>query len=83
MGLVTRMAFRLSPSISMSLSSSVDDPVVVNVTVPASSTSKVSVTVTGGSLTGLMMILTVTIVEETVPSLIRYPKVSEVVSEPS
>ena len=69
MGGVTPIAVRLSPSESVSLSSRVDDPLAVRVTVPASSTFRVSLTVRGISLTGLMVMVIVTVFPSTVPSL--------------
>ena len=53
----------------MSLSSRVDDPLAVRVTVPASSKVSVSLTVRGMSLTGLIVMLIVTVFPSTVPSL--------------
>ena len=67
----------------MSLSNKVDDPVVVSVTVPASSTLRVSATVTGGSLTGFIVIVIVTVFPSTVPSFTLYENVSDVVFDPS
>ena len=55
MGEVTPIAVKLSPSESVSLSSRVDDPLAVRVTVPASSTFSVSLTVKGISLTGFIV----------------------------
>ena len=46
----------MSPSISESLSSKVDDPEFVSVTVPASFTTRVSLTVNGRSLTAFKLI---------------------------
>ena len=69
MGGVTPIAVKLSPSESVSLSSRVDDPLAVRVTVPASSTVRVSLTVRGISLTGLMVMVIVTVFPSTVPSL--------------
>jgi len=66
----TAMAVKLLPSISESLSSREDDPVAVSVTVPASSTCMVSLTVIGGSLTGLMLIVMVTVFPSSDPSLV-------------
>ena len=66
----------------MSLSSRVDDPLAVRVTVPASFTVRVSLTVVGISLTGLIVMVTVTVFPSTVPSLDLYLKVSVVVLDP-
>ena len=64
-GGVTPIAVKLSPSESVSLSSRVDDPLAVRVTVPASSTVSVSLTVRGMSLTGLIVMVIVTAVSYT------------------
>ena len=77
------MAESASPSMSVSLPNNVDEPEEVSDTVPASITFSKSITVTGGSLTGIMLIVTVTGLLNAVPSLMRYVKVSVVVSEPS
>ena len=55
-GEFTITALNISPSISESLSSKLDDPEFVNVTVPASSTNRVSLTVKGRSLIGFKLI---------------------------
>ena len=53
----------------MSLSKRVDDPLAVRVTVPASSTLRVSLKVRGISFTGLIVMVIVTVFPSTVPSL--------------
>jgi len=63
------MAVRLFPSGSISLSKRVDEPGAVWVTVPASSTTRVSLTVIGASLIGLMLMVMVTVFPSSVPSL--------------
>ena len=57
-----------SPSESLSLSSRVEEPVVVRVTVPASSTTRLSPTAIGGSLIGLIVMVMVTVFPSAVPS---------------
>ena len=55
------MAVKVSPSASVSLANRVAEPMVVRVTVPASSTVMVSLTVSGASLTGLIVMVMVTV----------------------
>ena len=59
----------MSPSGSISLANRLDAPPVVTVTVPASFTLRVSLTVVGLSLTGLIVIVTVTVFPLIKPSL--------------
>ena len=70
-GELTPIATRVSPSASVSLSSRDDPPPEVMVTVPASSRIRVSLptTVTGGSFTGVIEIVTVTVFPSRKPSL--------------
>ena len=63
------IAVSASPSASVSLASRVWDPEAVRVTVPASSTVRVSLTVRGGSFTGLMVMVTLTVLPLMNPSL--------------
>ena len=70
-GELTPIATRVSPSASVSLSSSDVPPPEVIVTVPASSRIRVSLPtiVTGGSLIGLIVMVTVAALPLLVPSL--------------
>ena len=70
-GELTPIATRESPSASVSLSSSDVPPPEVIVTVPASSRTRVSLptTVTGGSFTGVILMVTVTVFPFIYPSL--------------
>ena len=60
-----------------------EEPVDVRDTVPASSTLIVSDTVFGVSLTGLIVMVIVTVFPSRKPSLVLYVNISDVVSEPS
>ena len=66
---MTTTAVSKSPSGSESLSNSVEEPLAVRLTVPASSTVRASLTVMGRSFTGLMVMVTVTVLPLMNPSL--------------
>ena len=82
-GELTPIAVNEVPSASVSFARSVEDPVVVSVTVPPSSKEIVSLTVSGASLTGFMTIVMVAVSPYNSPSKTLYKNVSVVVSEPS
>ena len=83
MGELTPIAVKESLSASVSFARRVEDPVVVSVTVPPSSEVIVSLTVSGASLIGFMVMVMVTVSPYNSPSNTLYKNVSVVVSEPS
>ena len=68
-GELTPRATRVSPSASISFAISVEDPLVVKVAVPPSSKVIVSLTVCGGSFTGFIVMVIVTVFPSKNPSL--------------
>ena len=83
MGELTPIAVKELLSASVSFARTVEDPIVVSVTVPPSSRVIVSLTVSGASLTGFITIVMVTVSPNNSPSKTLYKNVSVVVSEPS
>ena len=67
-GEAIKVALRLSPSTSVSLSNTELFPVLVSETVPPNATSAASFTPTGASFVGLIVMVTVTVLPSDVPS---------------